>query len=268
MQAGGGLPMKTVMRRIGLAVALLVMTSERASADLAVYLGNGDTGFGGAVGTGNVTISDTATSMTITLNRGSGQLNDDLVLYLNTGQPGGFSSNATFNDNDDGGRTAISGANNSNPSRSLVTFAPSFTANYAISIQDSFIGVFGLSATGSPNYLFGASQSGNNSDASYSITMSAAQMANIGLTAGSGGVFSFEGTYISATAYRSNEAIGASNATGTNPGFYDSLTFSGADSYQLDSVTPEPSTFIVAGFSALMGLGYAWRKRHRAKAAG
>jgi hypothetical protein len=260
-----GSPMKTVARVIGLAGAVLVMTSEMASANLMVYSGNGNSGFDGAVGTGNLSISDTPTSMKVTFNRGSGAFNDDLVIYLDTPHlSGGFSSNATFNDNADGGRTAISGANNGNPSRSLVTFAPSFSANYAISIQDSFIGVFGLSATGSHNFLFGASQSGNNSDASYSITMSAAQMGQIGLTAGSGGAFSFEGTYISATAFRSDETIGASSVVG-NPGFSGSLTFSKADSFALTAV-PEPSTLIGAAIGALMALGYACKQR-RAKVA-
>src|SRR5262245_59111168 len=85
----------------------------------AIYPGNGATGFGGPVGTGSLTINDSLAGMTITLNRGAGSLNDDLVLYLNT-QPGGFVDNSTFFDNADGGRTAISGANNGNPSKTQV----------------------------------------------------------------------------------------------------------------------------------------------------
>src|SRR5438105_2177148 len=98
--------------RLVLGVFLSVLSS---SADAAIYPGNGATGFGGPVGTGNLAVTDTATSLTVTMNRGAGAMNDALVVYLDT-QPGGFNDTSTFSDNADGGRTAISGANNGNPS--------------------------------------------------------------------------------------------------------------------------------------------------------
>src|SRR6201986_3440663 len=103
-----------------------------------VFSGNGATGFGGSVGNGNITISDSASGMNITFNRGSGNMDNDLVLYLDT-QPGGYSDTSQFSDNGDGGRTAISGYNSGNPSRSLVTFPSGFGADYAISIENGFI---------------------------------------------------------------------------------------------------------------------------------
>jgi hypothetical protein len=215
------------------------------------YNGNGATGFGGAVGNGSVTVSDTATSMTVTFNRGTGNIDNDLVLYLDT-QSGGFADTSQFSDNGDGGRTAISGASISSGTRTVATFASGFGADYAISIENSFIGVFGLAAGGnnSFNYLFGTAQSGVDSDASYSITLSAAQMAMIGLTAGSGQTFSFVGSFISDTAYRANETIGASVTTAGdgsgNAGFSMPQTFSQSLGYQLSS-TPEPSTLALLG---------------------
>jgi len=217
-------------------------------ASAALYLGNGATGFGGPVGTGSVSITDTSTSMTITFNRGAGALNDDLVLYLDT-QPGGYIDTSAFTDNGDGGREAISGANNGNPSRTIASFPAGFGADYAISIENSFIGVFDLSNPANFNYLFGQGQSGNNSDASYSITMTAAQMAQIGLVAGSGQTFFFDGSLISESAYRSNETIGTSvtvpgdgsgNAAYSNPQvFTQDLPY---------TLVPEPGT---------LGLGLA-----------
>lgn len=225
-----------------------------------VFPGNGATGFGGPVGTGSVSISDSLAGMTITLNRGAGQLNDDLVLYLDT-QPGGFNDNSTFSDNQDGGRTAISGANNSNPSRTLVSLP--FAADYAISIENGFIGAFGLASggNGSLNFLFGQAQSGNNSDPSYSINISPAQMAQIGLTAGSGQTFDFVGSYISASAYRANETIGASvtaPADGSgNAGFSNPQTFQSGLAYTL---VPEPSAFGLLGLSVATLCGIKRRK--------
>jgi hypothetical protein len=248
-----------------LLLASAAVTALSGPAHAANYVGNGGTGFGGAVGNGSVSITDTSSSMTVTFNRGlSGNMDNDLVLYLDTA-PGGFSDTSAFGDNGDGGRTAISGFNGSNPSRTLLTFASGFQADYAISIENSFIGVFGLAAggNGSLNYLFGQGQSGVDSDASYSITLSAAQMSQIGLTAGSGQLFAFVGSLDSDTAYRANETIGPSitapgDASG-NAGFANPQTFTGSLSYQLVS-TPEPSTLALLG---VLGAGTWFAARRR-----
>ena len=251
---------------------LLASTAVAASGGFAqtTYNGNGGTGFGGAVGNGSVTISDTSSSLTVTFNRGlSGNMDNDLVLYLDT-QAGGFSDTSQFSDTADGGRTAISGFNSGNPSRTIAGFAGGFGADYAISIENSFIGVFGLASggNGSLNYLFGQSQSGVDSDASYSITITAAQMAQIGLTAGSGQTFLFVGSEDSDTAYRSNETIGNSVTTpdvssAPNAGFNGSQLFTNSLSYTLVS-TPEPSTFALMGIFGTAALFVLRRRRQHA----
>jgi hypothetical protein len=245
--------------KIILILSVITSFTLAASVQAQTYLGNGATGFGGPVGNGSVSISDTANSMTITFNVGTGTMDNDLVLYLNT-QAGGFSDTSSFHDAADGGRTAISGYNSGNPSQTVETFASGFGADFAISIENSFIGVFGLAAggNGSLNYLFGQSQSGINTDPSYSITLNAAQMSQIGLTAGSGQSFSFDGTLISLSAYRANETIGASHTipdTGAAPngGFNGSQVFTAVDNYTLTTV-PEPATasLLVMSASAML----------------
>jgi len=189
------------MRKISAILAVLALPTLGGAA---VYNGNGATGFGGPVGTGNVTITDDASGMVITLNKGANGFNDALVLYLDT-QPGGFSDTSLFSDNADGGRGAISGANSGNPSRSTVTFPGGFGADYGIAVENGFIGVFQLApgGNGSLNFLFGQGQSGNNNAPSYSISISPAQMAQLGLIAESGQSFDFFGSYFSTSAYSS-----------------------------------------------------------------
>jgi len=239
------------------------------TAGATTYNGNGATGFGGSVGTGSVSITDSLSGMNITFNRGSGTMDNNLVLYLDT-QPGGFTDTSTFGDGGygDPGRTAISGYNSGNgPSRTIATFAAGFGADYAISIENNFIGVFGLASGGqnSLNFLFGLSQSGNDSDASYSISLTTAQMSQIGLTAGSGQTFGFEGTLISGSAYRSDETIGNSITTpdvgsAPNGGFNGSVTFSSVNSYTLTAV-PEPSSLALLGMGAIGSMFLLLRRK-------
>jgi hypothetical protein len=237
---------------------LTLLLASSLSAYASAYPGNGASGFGGPVGTGSLTINDSLSGMSITLNRGAGNLNDDLVLYLDT-QPGGFADTSAFSDNGDGGRTAISGFNSGNPSRTIASFPNPFGADYAVSIENGFIGVFGLASGGnnSLNYLFGQSQSGINSDPSYTINITAAQMAQIGLTPGSGQTFFFVGSLISTSAYRSDETIGPSVSSG-NPGFGTPLQFTGDLSYTL---VPEPSSIGLL----LLGAGAFVTARRRRK---
>ncbi len=222
--------------------------------------GNGATGFGGPVGTGSLTITDSVAGMNVTLNRGGGALNDALVLYFDT-QPGGFVDNSTFGDNGDGGRTAISGTNNGNPSKTLVSLP--FAADFGMAIENGFIGVFSLASGGNNSFTFqfGQGQSGNNSDPSYTINISPAQMLQMGLTAGSGQTFQFVGSYISTSAYRSNETIGTSVTVpgdgAGNAGFSNPQSFSEGISYTL---VPEPATI---GLLLISSMGLLARRRAR-----
>ena len=253
--------------RIFLAVLFASLTAASHAASL--YPGNGATGFGGPVGTGSLSISDSLSGMTLTFNRGAGAFNDDLVLFLDT-QSGGFTDTSMFSDNADGGRTAISGFSTgaSGISRTLASFPSGFGADYALSIENGFIGVFGLASggAGSLNFLFGQGQSGNNLDSTYSINLSTAQMSQIGLTAGSGQTFHFVGSLISTAAYRSNETIGASITTpgdaSGNAGLNNPQIFSASLAYTLTQV-PEPSSVALIGLAVAGLLAFRMRLGRR-----
>ena len=241
-------------------LALIVGAAACVStASAATYSGNGATGFGGPVGTGSLAINDSLADMSFTLNRGAGNHNDVLVVYLDT-QPGGFANTSLFTDSADGGRTAVSGATAT--SRTTVNFAAGFGADYALSIENGFIGVFGLAENGSHTFLFGEGQSGGNSAPSYTLNLNAAQMAQIGITAGSGETFSFVGTLISPTAYRSDETIGASTTIGAdggpNPGSNNPLTFTESLTF---TTVPEPGTITLGVLGAVAALMYGKRRR-------
>ena len=85
--------MKTTATLLLLA-AVLLLAAGPARAEQ--YHGNGNTGFGGAIGNGTLTLSDDGTNISGTLTVG-GSMDDVLVLYIQTG-PSGFTNTSGFND--------------------------------------------------------------------------------------------------------------------------------------------------------------------------
>jgi hypothetical protein len=168
--------MKATTLIIASAFAALA-TPTQAQFTPATLSGNGNTGFGGAVGNGNLVISNSSSTITFSLNSASAIGGNDLVLYIDS-VAGGFSSTAGFNDAGDGGRSAVSGYSGSG--QSVLTFASGFAPSYAIDFGSSFAGLFGLANGGnnSLNFITGASQS---SSSPYTLTI---PLSDLGLTAG------------------------------------------------------------------------------------
>jgi hypothetical protein len=54
------------------------------SAAAATYSGNGNSGFGGPIGLGSLTLTDNGTTVSGTVNKGPNGFNDVLVLYINS----------------------------------------------------------------------------------------------------------------------------------------------------------------------------------------
>src|SRR3954467_13538885 len=122
---------KTSSVAFGALVAVSGLALSVAQVQAATYSGNGNTGFGGPLGTGSLTLSDNGTTVSGTLTRGSGNLNDLVVIYIDP-PSGGFNTASGFNDQDDSHRRAISGVGGFG--RSTVNFASGFNADYAIAI--------------------------------------------------------------------------------------------------------------------------------------
>ncbi len=201
--------------RILVLIALLTLCASLSRANVNCN-GNGNTSFGGAVGTGVLSLSDDGTNVYGTFTLGSGTFNDCLVIYIQAGASSGISSTAGFNDTGDGSRKAISGFNGT--TNSVLTFAPGFSPNYAIALgptDNNFGGLWFLVNGGTFPFVDTVNLSPlNNSGPVYAFSFPAS---DIGLTPGVSGSFKLFGTYISNTGYRSGEAV-AGNLTGT-PGW-------------------------------------------------
>ena len=191
-------------------LALLLLSSVPVRADQ--YLGNGNTGFDGAIGNGTLTLTDDGTNISGTLTVG-GSMNDVLVLYIQT-DTGGFADTSGFNDQSDFCRQAISGVSASG--RSLLTFASGFQPNYALALAPAAAGTGGLwqLANGGNNslvYLGSVNLTPLNNSGPYTFSFPAAL---IGMIPGIRSTIQAFGTYVRTDISRSTEAI-AGDLTGT-----------------------------------------------------
>jgi hypothetical protein len=194
------------------------------------YIGNGSFGFGGVIGSSNLTIADNGTTVTFTLNKGTGGFNDYFVLYIDS-KTGGASNTNGLNDQQDLFRKATSGIDGGNISRVNFPVTPvAFLPDYAITLNGSSAALFEISNTTNFGYT----------NANLSVTGSVytftATKAALGIT-GASINFNFIGTYVSGTAFRSNEGYGNGLAPNDlNPG-NSSVTFTSFFSYPI-IVTP------------------------------
>ncbi|HEV2694779.1 MAG TPA: PEP-CTERM sorting domain-containing protein [Verrucomicrobiae bacterium] len=244
--------------KILLTTGIAVM-SFGISALATTYSGNGNTGFGGVVGTGSLTLTDNGTTLSGTITRGSANFNDTLVIYIDS-VAGGFADTSGFADSNDGSRKSISGFDGGS-NRSLMTFAGGFAPDYAIALgpqNDSFGGLWSLANGGANSLPFVSSANlsptgaGTGSTASFTFSIS---LASIGLTPGAGQSFNLFGTYTSDSGFRSTEAI-AGNDSGTQG--WNTFTQTSFATYTTTPV-PEPTTMALA--TGGMVLLYAIRRR-------
>jgi hypothetical protein len=239
---------RTLLTTVGLAVLGF-------SASAATYPGNGNSGFGGPVGLGSLTLTDDGTTISGTINKGPNGFNDALVLYIDS-VPGGFTDTSGFADGADGLRKAISGFDGG-ANRSLMTFTGGFTPDYAIALgpaDDNFGGLWQLVAGGANSLNFISSVNlnpvGNNNSSTYTFSFNVSQ---IGLTPNSGQSFSLFGTYTSDSGYRSDEAVAGNDvgSQGWNP-----FVQTGDVTY---TIVPEPSAVALAGLGGLAL--FKWKRK-------
>lgn len=197
---------------------LLLGTAAMAQS---TYPGNGKTGFGGVVGPGSLQVSDNGTDITLNFTKGAGGFNDVMVIYFDS-QTGGFANTSTLNDQNDGGRRAISGVEGTN--RSVVNFPAGFTADFALSWDNNGSALFRLVAGNNESLAFISYTGGNTSRV---IPKSALNI--------SGAVsFRFVATYVGSSGYRSNEALVQDIGNGTEPNGnfgWSPVTFANFNSY-------------------------------------
>jgi hypothetical protein len=233
------------MRTLRAWVAGLAVAGLTSIAAAATFPGNGGTGFGGPVGNGSLTVTDNGLgTFDFSFTAGTNFSGNALILYVDS-KSGGVNDTSTLTDTGDPGRTAISGFNSGNPSRTVATFVPGFNADYAITLEPGvFSGLFDLSNPANFPFVAGGGLSGSGTGPfTFSYTR-----ANFGM--GPTDLVSFEGTLISTSAYRSNETIGTSvtvpgSAPDTpNAGFNGTTTFTSA------ALVPEPSSAALLLISA------------------
>src|SRR5262249_44273432 len=102
----------------------------------ALYPGNGNTIYGGAVGNGSLNLTDKGTWMSATFNKGGDSgisFHGDLVIFIDCA-PGGFNTTSQFIDNDNRLVRDVSGRNPLGTQRAVANFAPGFYADYAIAV--------------------------------------------------------------------------------------------------------------------------------------
>ncbi|MGY8911508.1 MAG: hypothetical protein ACKVIG_16840, partial [Flavobacteriales bacterium] len=182
------------------------------------YSGNGNSGFGGAIGGGSMNINDDGTTITCTFTKGAGNLNNTMVMYIATGATGRNVINGDINDTQDTNRRAIS-----NTGSGDLTFPTGFEATHAASINTGFGGLWSIPA---PPTIVGSNElpfvtavgnPGADTDVSFIFTF---DWSDVGLT--STDKFDFVITYGNpddggSNMFSADEAFGS--ATSGNPGF-------------------------------------------------
>jgi N-acetylneuraminic acid mutarotase len=223
------------------------------------YPGNGNTGFGGAIGNGALTLTDDGTNISGTLAVG-GSMDDVLVLYIQSG-PGGFTNTAGFNDQGDYRCQAISGVSASG--RSLLTFASGFQPSYAITLGPSAVESGSLwqlanGGNGSLVYLGSVNLAPLNNTGPYSFSFPAAL---IGMLPGIRSTIQVFGTYVRADGSRSTEAI-AGNLTGTQG--WNSFTQTACAGYTFDASAVLVKLLLGVWTQRVSGSALAGRYNHTA----
>lgn len=170
---------------------------------------NENLGFGGAVGEGHILFSgDGINPITFGMYTGSNEMNDILVLYMDTGAPGRNIIDVTVDDSADDYRIAISNSNVYG-NGSNITFPTGFEASYVVAIDSNSGGLWSIPSTGSVgvgelDFITSVNSTLiSNTQSHYQFHFN---WEDIGLTITD--EFHFVGVYVSNTACNSDEGYG------------------------------------------------------------
>jgi hypothetical protein len=190
---------------------------------------NENTGFGGAVGEGvfsSATGNYNPIVFSMQIRETSEEMNDILVLYIDTGAPGRAVINGEIDDSADDHRIAITNSNLFGYG-SLINFPPGFEASYAVAIDVNSGGLYSIPATGpigtgELNFITSVNSTLTSSDQRfYDFSF---YWEDIGLTITD--EFQFVGLYVRNTGYSSDEGYGEGIAIGTEGS--DTITMTGS----------------------------------------
>jgi len=245
------------------AIGMALFVSVGGSSLAAIYNGNGDTSFFGAVGQGHLSLTDNGTTVSGTFTKGSGDFLDVLVLFIDS-KSGGFSTTSGFTDSASRLTRAVSGIDGTG-NRATADFATGFSADYAIALRPRSAGdpeqLFQLVNNGTHNRVGSVNLSpvGTGSSTTYTFSFN---WSDIGVTPGSGASFRFESTYIGDTGSRSLESF--ESLTG-DPG-WNFVAFNNYDTYITavpEMTNPALAIFggIALGTGALRGARRFFAKR-------
>jgi len=206
------------MKKFYVVFVLTLLAFSSAFSQTSAYPGNDSTGFDGAIGTGSLQVNYDGTNLNFTLTKGSGtnaNFNDVLVIYLDNGNSGGFTTTALFTDVSSGLAQAITGEQSGNPTNhGILTFPSGFAPKYALAFasNSSQGAVLDSLNVGTYSTITSPSLTNNGSvnSATYEVSVTPQELGwntNVPLR--------FIGTYISNTGYRSNEAFGINFPAGT-----------------------------------------------------
>lgn len=206
------------------------------------FNGNGNSSFGGVVGSGSIQVSESGSNVTIQFNRGTDNFNDFLVLYIDV-ISGGINSTSTVVDFGDSHRKAMTTNN------VTFNFPAGFSADRAIVLNRQFGAMWNLTAPFSnlPFVASGLSFDANraNNLASYTMTF---DKTNFGLGVSDAVEFKFFGYYLNpnggdfGNGFVSNEGftrgMPGSNLGGTQGTSYAVQTYFTYPSNQQGGVAP------------------------------
>jgi len=222
------------------------------------YPGNGATGFGGTLGNGSLTFTQSGTTINGSFTAGAA-FNDGMVIYIDSAAGGASTSSqaAGFTDTADNNRHAITAVTANNAARALNL---PVAADFAIALlpaQGPFGGLWSLSNGANLPFVTSVNLLPLNSTGPvYTFSF---DLSNIGLTQGQS--FNFVTTYLNGSnGFLSNETLaGTTGLGGANVGDADA-TLSGFQTFSTVAV-PEPSTVLLFGPALLGGLFFVRRRR-------